>query len=133
MSRRSKARYDKKCPACGAEFNPADTPSFRPHFPCPECGVELQYATQHKLLVTVFSVVVAAGPPFILGMRGLTYIFSGIFTAPLAWLLIVLIVDQIDPPPTQKYQRKSGKDTYLRLDWSCLSLWNTCKRTAIIS
>jgi DNA-directed RNA polymerase subunit RPC12/RpoP len=99
----SKSRYVKKCAACGAEFNPADSPSFKRHFPCVHCGVELEYVMRHKLIVSVFSLAVALGLPFILGMGGLTYLLSVILIAPLAWLLTMLIADQIDPPPTQKY------------------------------
>jgi hypothetical protein len=100
---RTKSRYIKKCAACGSEFNPANILAFKTPFPCPHCGVELEYAIQHKLIVTLFSFAVALGLPFILGMSGLKYGLTAIVTVPLAWLVTILIVDQIDPPPTQRY------------------------------
>ena len=46
MIEESKSGYVKKCAACGAEFNPVDSPAFKRHFPCAHLRVCYLYRTR---------------------------------------------------------------------------------------
>jgi predicted RNA-binding Zn-ribbon protein involved in translation (DUF1610 family) len=115
MRRTAQSRYLKKCPACGVAFHPSQLPTFAPSFPCPNCGVELKYATQHKLIIAVLSVLVAAGLPFIFGLKGVAYVFSAAVALPLVWLVMIGIVTNIDPPPAERHLEKELPLTLLKL------------------
>lgn len=116
QSHASKSRYVKTCPVCGTTFHPSQVPTFARDFACPNCGVELKYATQHKILISVLSFLVAAGLPSMVGLKGVAYVFSALVALPLAWLVIMVIVQQIVPPPAQRHQEKELPLSLLKLD-----------------
>jgi len=115
MRRTAQSRYLTKCPACGVAFQPSQVPTFATSFPCPNCGVELKYAAQHRVIIAVLSVLVAAGLPFIFGLKGVAYVFSAAVALPLVWLLMVGIVSSIDPPPAQRVPEQELPLTVLKL------------------
>jgi len=94
------SRYLAKCPVCSVTFHPSEieAPIFAPHFPCPKCGEELKYPVRHVTAIAVFSGLVAVGLPFVVGLRGVTYVLSAIIALPAVYLLAVFIEGVIGTP-----------------------------------
>jgi hypothetical protein len=112
------SRYLAKCPVCAVTFDPSEieAPIFAPHFPCPKCGEELEYPVRHAPVMAIFSGLVAVGLPFVLGLRGVTYVLSAIVAFPVAWLVTMAIVGNIDPPHEARRHQKFVPDGKLSLN-----------------
>ena len=105
------SRYLNKCPVCGVQFHPSEVSTFGTDFPCPNCGVELKYAIQHKAVITVVSLLITVGLAFAFGLSGITFALAVIFGMPFSWLFIMLVVGQIDPPPAIVHKEKEADNS----------------------
>ena len=105
--------YLTKCGVCSATFHPSEieAPFFTPNFPCPKCGeqLEYEYPVRHVLANAVFSGLVALGLPFVLGLRGVTYVLSAVVALPVVSLLATFIFGVIDPKPREARRNRHQK------------------------
>ena len=110
------SRYSFRCPACDSSISNSKIPYGRVHIPCPVCGVWLEYAHKHTLLIWAASILMGGILSFTLGYRGWSFILATTCVTLLLYILGFFFEGLLDPPSLKQSQHQSiNEDVRLHL------------------